>query len=361
MSLENERTGKALSAPGREAYLQGLNDLVANRRKACDAARSAYITPEKLAKNPEAYRAGFRDLVGWPLSGEACSAPVRAALRKTIVETSEHTVERVQLEILPEIKLAGLLLTPRDGMGRHQAVVFQHGGGGTPELCCDLHGENNYRHGPVRFARHGFAVFMPQLLLWKQTTEDEPCFPGYGGTPYNRNQIDEWLKQVDSSIAAVETYAILRALDWLEALPEIDASQGFGMAGLSYGGFYTLMAAAADTRIRAAYSICFYNDLYRYAWPDFCWKGAGKRFLTAEIAALIAPRALYVEVGAQDVVFEIDTALSEWERLPRFFEAQHAADRLRLNVVDTNHKMDEADTGILFVKEQLKSAFKEVL
>ncbi|HML46828.1 MAG TPA: CocE/NonD family hydrolase [Clostridia bacterium] len=358
MSLENEREDKALSAPGREAYLQGLGDLVAMRRKACDAARAEYITPEKLAKNPEAYRADFRALVGWPLGGDSCADPPHAALRGTVVETAEHVLERVRLQIMPELGLAGLLLTPKDGTARHKAVVFQHGGGGTPELCCDLHGENNYRHGPVRFARHGFAVFMPQLLLWNQAKEDEPCHPGYGGTPYSRNQIDAWLKQVDSSIASVETHAVLRALDWLETLPEIDASRGFGMAGLSYGGFYTLMAAAADTRIRASYSICFFNDLYRYAWPDFCWKGAGKRFLAAEIAALIAPRALYVEVGAQDGVFEIDTALAEWERLTPFFAAQGASGRLRLNVVDTNHKMDESDAGILFVKERLESTFE---
>lgn len=354
MCLENETEDKALSAPGREEYLQGLNDLIAKRRKACDAMRCDYITPEKLAENPEAYRADFRDLIGWPLSGDSRADPVHTAMRKTVAETAEHTIERVQLQILPELKLAGLLLTPKDGMARHKAVVFQHGGGGTPELCCDLHGDNNYRHGPIRFARHGFAVFMPQLLLWNQAKEDEPCHPGYGGTPYNRGQIDAWLKQVDSSIAAVETYAILRALDWLETLPEVDASNGFGMAGLSYGGFYTLMAAAADTRIRAAYSICFFNDLYRYAWPDFCWKGAGKRFLTAEIAALVAPRALYIEVGAKDGVFEIDSALAEWERLPPFFKAQDAMDRLRLNVVDSNHKMDEADTGIAFVARNLE-------
>ena len=348
--LEN----KDASRPGKEAYLRGIERVIEARRQVCDAQRAAWITPEALKRDPQKYRRAFCDLLGWPLNAPRESEPPRELAKERIFADEEVEIFRVRLQVMPDWELPGLLLLPRNRAGKCRAVVFQHGGGGSPELCCDLHGANNYRHGPRRFVRHGAAVFAPQVLVWTASEQDAPCFPGYG-VPYNRAQIDAQLKQVGSSIAALEIYAISRALDYLETLPEIDASAGFGMAGLSYGGFYTLVTAAVDERIRAAYSICFFNSLYRYSWPDFCWKGAASRFMAAEIAALVAPRALYIEVGERDHVFAIDSALEEWKRVPAFFAAQGAQDRLRFHTVDSDHKMDEGDAGIEFVLAHLRA------
>jgi len=50
-------------------------------------------------------------------------------------------------------------------------------------------------------------------------------------------------------------------LDWLQTLPEVD-SRYFGMVGVSTGGFATLQAVAADTRITAAVAVAACGDYH---------------------------------------------------------------------------------------------------
>ena len=35
------------------------------------------------------------------------------------------------------------------------------------------------------------------------------------------------------------------------------------MVGISYGAYFSLMTAACDTRIKAVYSSCFFNDRFQ--------------------------------------------------------------------------------------------------
>ncbi len=342
------REEKSKSNQGRCDYLQGLLGLLERRRDECDRIRQAYLSPETLKREPAKYRKDLCAMLGWPLTEQKPNTPVRCVARETIAEEDGLRFERLRLQISADLLLPALLITPDDGKPSHRPVLFQHGGHGTPELCCDFHGDNNYRHVPRRIAQKGAAVLAPQLLLWNQEAIDRPAFPGYG-CPYNRVTLDTGLKQAGSSIAAVEIFALMCTMDWMEQQPEFLTDQGFAMAGLSYGGFYSLYAAAVDQRINAVYSSCFFNNSYRYDWADLCWANAAKMFLHAEVAALIAPRALYIEVGSNDPVFAIDSACAEAERLKPFYAAQGAEDRFVFHVLDDGHKMDLKDTGIDFI------------
>ena len=87
-----------------------------------------------------------------------------------------------------------------------------------------------------------------------------------------------------------------RFLVWdFAAREDIDGDR-IGMIGLSYGGFYTLFAAALDVRIGAAVSSCFFNNRKMYDFVDWVWFNAANQFMDAEVGALVCPRPLYVEV-----------------------------------------------------------------
>ena len=133
-----------------------------------------------------------------------------------------------------------------------------------------------------RVLRQGFAVFAPQLLMWREDF----------GPPPNRQQVDVQLKQLGGSITALEIFRIQRCLDYLVSRRDIDGSR-IGMIGLSYGGFYALYAPAVETRLRATVSSCFFSDRTVYAHADWVWRGAARRFLDAEVAGLVCPRPLY--------------------------------------------------------------------
>jgi len=149
-------------------------------------------------------------------------------------------------------------------------------------------------------------VFAPQLLLW-DTKE-------YGNS-YDRLEIDRRLKRVGSSITAVEVYAVMRSLDYFEHLMP---GAVFGMAGLSYGGFYTLFTAAADTRIRSALSCSFFSTRRDYAWPDWSWFNAAGSYEDAEVACLVYPRRLCIEMGDHDFLFAGEKTLQEAARVRKY-------------------------------------------
>ena len=82
--------------------------------------------------------------------------------------------------------------------------------------------------------------------------------------------------------------------------------------------------------------------------------GGGNTFLDAEIAALVAPRRLYLEVGCADHMFDFKRAVQEFERVPRYFEALGVRGNLDFNAWDGGHKIDTSERGMDFFYAGLK-------
>ncbi|MDF2924856.1 MAG: hypothetical protein K0R57_3770 [Paenibacillaceae bacterium] len=330
--------------PFRKRYAEALEELVVRRQQSVDQARAAYIDPHKLYENKELYRRDFIQMLGWPLN-EYTFGEVRGIQTIHAGHTETADIYRLQLEAWPSLPFYGILFVPSVREDKIPLVISQHGGQGTPELCSSLFGSSeNYHQMTQRILSRGAAVFAPQLLLW-----DKEKY----GVMHDRQQTDVRLKQLGGSIAAVEIACLRRCLDYLcTQLPFVDAAR-IGMAGLSYGGFYTLFTAAAEPRIKAAYSSCFFNSRYAYPWQDWVWQGSAGRFLDAEVAALIAPRALYIEVADQDELFAPDGAISEYNRLAAYYQAQNASHMLRFEVFAGNHELNSADAGMDFLFSHL--------
>ena len=143
-----------------------------------------------------------------------------------------------------------------------------------------------------RVLERGVHVFAPQLLLWN---------PNKHTVEYNRDRIDGRLKRVGGSIAAVECHALMRILDYFEVQENVS---GFGMLGLSYGGFWTLYLSAIDTRIKSAISCAFFNKRDQYPWAPWTWLNSAAMFDDAEVAALVYPRQLCIQIGKYDTLFD---------------------------------------------------------
>ena len=79
------------------------------------------------------------------------------------------------------------------------------------------------------------------------------------------------------------------------------------MIGLSYGGFYSLYTAALEPRIKVVVASCSFPD----DPPVTDGKTAGRLIdlAPAEVAGLIAPRALQVQSGINDKLIPISATL----------------------------------------------------
>lgn len=363
---ESEQAGNAY----RERQITEWEALIDHMRCESEERRRLFFQPntssiEAYEQGIEPYRAKFREMLGWPLAmpdrstGERTGAGRPAAVISGgdavppkaeitfVAEDELSTIYRVEIDAGYSLTTYGLLFLPKGGASSapYPLVISQHGGSGTPELCSGFYGETNYRDMSRLLLRRGVAVFAPQLLLWQS-----PRF----GPDNKRLVIDKQLKQLGSSVTAVEIYKIQRSLDYLLAREDIDSAR-VGMLGLSYGGFYTLFTTAVETRIKAAYSSCFINDRFVYDWPDFTWFNAGNTFLDAEVCGLICPRFLYLEAARSDEVFVIEPAVKEMDKVARLYEQLNIADRLSCDVFEGVHELNPSDDGIELFCRYLKN------
>jgi dienelactone hydrolase len=295
---EDKNTG----APYRAEYYKTLREMLSTRRAECDKVRYKHFL--EMKDKPEEYRREFCEMLGWPLTEYDGKMPLAEEI--AIFSDDERELSRLVFTLPIGVKFHGILMKHKDGARRPLAIV-QHGGAGIADRLIGLFDgkTSNYNDIAERVFSRGINIFLPQLLLWSEEYY-EPRI-GDAGNIAERRAFDAELKQVGSSVTAVEIYGIMKSIDYLSTSAFVDPER-IGMVGLSYGGFYTLFTAAIDTRIKAALASSQYNDRYLYPWSDWTWFSSAEKFLDNEVSALVYPRRLFLAVGDSDELFSADGA-----------------------------------------------------
>lgn len=294
----NYREDVEASKEYKEVYVKQIRNIIASREQTAVTLRDNYC--KDIFNYKEKYREDFKAMLGWPLTEKTAYVVPKAKIEE-LTEDKVCSIYRVSVEVMEGLSMTGLLF--RKDEKRRPLVIVQHGGLGTPELVGNLYGDTgNYNHMIERVLSYDVNVFAPQLLIWDPSYQVE----------FDRVAIDAQLKRIGSSITALEINGLMRIVDYFETQ---DYVSNFGMVGLSYGGFYTLFMAAVDTRIKSAVSCSFFNNRKNYAWSDWTWFRSAETFSDAEIACLVYPRKLCIEVGTGDELFDIDSAREEIYRL----------------------------------------------
>jgi len=286
----------------KQEYVSGINAVLEKRAEEAGHSRNRYF--KDIFKEPEKYRDDFKAMLGWPLTGKEARSEPKVSMELLSGEDG-YNVFRMRIEILDDLVMTGVFFKA-DGEEKKPLVILQHGGLGTPELISGIYGDTaNYNDMLHRTIRYGVHAFAPQLLLWS----------GEYDVPYNRIEIDAKLKRVGSSITAIEVYGIMRVLDYFENQSYVST---FGMFGLSYGGFYTLFTAAVDTRIKSAIASGFFSTRDKYGWADWVWFDYASKFDDAEIACLIWPRKLCLQIGDKDDIFDYTYSVQSFEKIKEY-------------------------------------------
>ena len=279
-------------------------------------------------------RERFLHILGEPLVGDFPKEIVLLR-RERVLKSSEYVVERLIFQTLGNISFSGFLYRlPDDKVVKRRLIYCLHGGGGTPEIVGDLfHDSANYNHMVRRLLKRGTMVFAPQLWLWN---------PEKYGEAGDRERINRRLVQQGGSITALELFCLLRTLDWFMQQDYID-NERIGVVGLSYGGMYALHFGALDTRIKSVLSECWFNDRRLYNWHDWTYFGAEKYMLDSDLASIVLPRRLYIEIGKKDPIFLYEDAQEEKNRLLRFAEERGWGKLLTFAEFDGGHEFNPDD------------------
>lgn len=332
------RENKEKSEKYKQEYLDGINFIIEQKQKEAANIRKSYI--KDIFENQEKYRSEFKEMLGWPLSGYTPQALPDVMCEELSIEDG-YSIYRMQFEILNGLKMTGLFFKMHDA-DKKPLVIVQHGGLGTPELISGVYGDtSNYNAMLERVIKHKVHAFAPQLLLWNQEN--------YGIT-FDRKEIDARLKRVGSSITALEVYGITRILDYFETKEYVS---NFGMVGLSYGGFYTLYTTAIDTRIKSAISCSFFNKRDAYPWTDWTWFKSAEKFDDAEIACLIYPRHICIEIGNNDELFDYKTGVESFEYL-KDISSDVGMNWAQFIIFDGTHEFCKSDEPIEKLIQDIK-------
>ncbi len=288
-----------VTKPTKQKYVDGINRLISLRQQECERVREKFS--KEIFEKPEYYRAEIRKMLGWPLV-DCDNVSLPNVKSEKLSEEEGYSIYRMSFEILPELQMTGLFFK-MNGEGKKPLVLVQHGGSGNPEIISGIYGNtSNYNDMLQRVIKYNVHAFAPQLLLWDNKFEVE----------YDRKAIDARLKRVGSSITAVELYGLFKILDYFESMPYVS---NFGMIGMSYGGFYTLFATALDTRIKSSVSCAFFNSRDCVPWSDWVWFRSAEMFNDVEVACLVYPRRLCIEIAISDPLFDYSNGLNSFRKL----------------------------------------------
>src|SRR5712692_8213107 len=259
--------------------------------------------------------------------------PERTPLNASIFGETKHpdyTVSKVYFESLPGFYVTGNLYQPV-GAGPFPAVLSPHGHWTYGRL------ENtDVTSIPARaigLARLGFVVFSYDMIGYNDSRQLTHRFGG------RRESL--W----GLSLSGLQLWNSIRAVDFLESLPEVRRDR-IGATGESGGGTQTFLLAAVDDRIAGAAPVNMIS--LHMQGGCLCENPPGLRLDTnnVEIAATIAPRPLLMVSATGDWTSE--TMEVEYQEMRRLYALVGAEDRVWAVRFEAPHNYNRASREAMY-------------
>jgi dienelactone hydrolase len=299
-------------------------------------------TPPEYWRWREAFEERLRGLLGRfpdpvPLAAEVvetveCDGYIR---EKVIYDTERYAsvpaYVLIPSDLKPGEKRPGVLAAHGHGLGKCD-VAGVYATPDDEERVKSI----NYDYA-CQFARHGYVVVAPDWRgFGERRSPAEWARPGRD--PCNVNYMA--LGYLGFHLLALQIWDGMRTVDYLQTRPEVDADR-LGVAGLSFGGTMTTYLAALEPRLKVACISGYLSTIKGDAigmrgLGNFCGAQYMPGLLTIgdipEVAGLIAPKPLCVEMGELDMCFVIDDMQAAYGRLEQIYAAAGVPERLEADV-----------------------------
>lgn len=195
-------------------------------------------------------------------------------------------------------------------------------------------GSHHFHPHPVLWARRGYACLIIDTIEQNDNPGEHHGFLAH---------LHHQRLALGISASGLEVFNSLRALDVLANEPGVDARR-LGVTGVSGGGAMSFFVAACDERIQAVSTLCGLcsprDALTNGHLPNHCdcmFPLGVEPMDTAEIAALIAPRAALFCFGRQDKIFHIEESARIAGQSKKIWEMLGVAERWGMVLADCPH------------------------
>lgn len=235
-------------------------------------------------------------------------------------DRGSYVLEKLVLDLNGIEAAPAYFARPRGASGRRPTVLFNHSHGGGYTI-----GKTEFIAGREYMSSPPYAEFLTSLGY------NALCFDAWVfGERATRTELDTfkdmlWHGQV---LWGMMVYDALKAVDYLHTRSDVD-TQRLATVGMSMGSSTAQWVGALDTRLKVVVDICCLTDwhtlvevhglqhhgIYYYV-PDLL-----NHFTTAQMNALIAPRAHLALAGNQDPL----TPVAGLEKVDRELRQVYAA------------------------------------
>jgi len=279
--------------------LQGLDRFLTRQTQAAlDTRRqfwhSDFSSAAAYERSIESNRQDLRRIIGLvdarlPVPGLQFDSATAESL--AIAEGAGYRVFAVRWPVLDGVSAEGLLLEPT--RPARADIVALPDADWTPERLAGLAaGAPTQAQFARRLVENGCRVLIPTLINRENT------WSGQRGVAFSNQTHREFIYRMayeaGRHIIGYEVQKVLAAVDWFQ---QAHPGLPIGVAGYGEGGLLALYAAAVDPRI-AATMVSGYFDTRQNLWQEPLYRnvwGLLAEFGDAEVASLIAPRALLIE------------------------------------------------------------------
>lgn len=333
-----------MSKTGRREFLK-RSTIVTGGFVASVPGRSLAQGEAAKPEHAETFRERLLKCLGgpWPESGD-----LKPKVEETI-QKDGYRLERVSYEVEANDRVPAYLLVP-DGVSKSSpapavAVWHQHNGEwhlGKSEPA-GLEG-NPMHYTGVALAKLGYVVLCPDALCFEDRQDPEKKLKGGN---YERF---EFLRLVVAgrSMAWKNILDMRRAIDYLVTRPEVKAD-ALGCYGHSMGSTHAWLVGPWEPRLKCIIGNCClptYAAIHRtkllHCFPNFI-PGLHQFGDTPDIAALVAPRALHLNLGEKDDGSPIEEVRQGIQTIAAAYKAAGAEDRFTSFIEeDTGHVLSEA-------------------
>jgi dienelactone hydrolase len=285
-------------------------------------------SPNRAAWNARAEEVRMQLRVALGLWPEPTRTPLNAVIHGRI-DGDDYTVEKVFFESMPGLFVTGNLYRPKGQTGPFPAVLCPHGhwkdarfalrtdaemkkeiatgGERLPES-----GRSMFQSIGVQLARMGIVAFVYDMLGYCDSQQlSYELTHKFARQRPEMNTREYWglfgtqAETHAQNVMGLQTWNSMRALDFLTALPDVDAKR-LGCTGASGGGTQTMMLAALDPRLTVACPAVMVSTAMQGGCT--CENASLLRCETGnvEIAALFAPKPQGL-TAANDWTKEMET------------------------------------------------------
>ncbi|HEV8377574.1 MAG TPA: dienelactone hydrolase family protein, partial [Tepidisphaeraceae bacterium] len=228
---------------------------------------------------------GVRDLRVKFDAPELVAAVNRPALLR---ETDRYSVYAIRWPAVRDVWGEGLLLTPKNGKPVASIVAIPDARQSPEQIAGVVGGTSARSQFARRLAESGCRVIVPVLIDRKVEARNGRAKLS------SREFLYRPSFELGRHLIGYEIQKVLAAVDWLSK-----DDPNVGVVGYSEGGMLALYSAALDPRIKSACVSAYFSDR-RSLWQEPIDRnvfGLLEQYGDAELAAMIAPRVITIEVA----------------------------------------------------------------